>query len=405
MSFSALPPLPANPDAEGWRDHAFFTNAIAVGGDDPAPCLIYADWLEERGECEAAELIRLQVEFEGLDRETPNRDAVEDRVGLLTARQAEVWQSRLNPTASCVEVKRFVRGLPRAARIRADRIDAATLEWLTALAPIDALELVHLDEAAAERLATRPTLTRVRDLTVVDSQRDRDSWALGRLLSSPHLTNLHGLSCSFGRLWPSLGLSLSNLPRLKRLILSADPAGGAGPVGDTGLIRLIEEGHLKQIEHLAIRHEQIGPRGARSLATSPTVAKLKYLDLSHNRLNNQGLQELGGSRYLGDLVELVVRDNDIGDDGVSHLANSSRLGRLERIDLSINLVGDIGLRDLAHSQVLGQLRVVDLRRNGITAAIRPMFRRRPEGNAWRALELGSNQIGPIGAETLAGPSR
>ncbi|ADV61100.1 repeat-companion domain protein [Isosphaera pallida ATCC 43644] len=401
MSMSAPTSPSTNHDAEEWRDHAFFTNAIAVGGDDPVPSLIYADWLEELGNSEAAELIRLQVEFEGLERQTPHRDAIEERVGLLTAHQAQVWQSRLGAQASCVEVKRFVRGLPRAARIRADRIDPATLEWLMAVAPIDAFELVHLDEPSAERLAAWPLLGRIRDLTVVDSQRDRDSWALGRLLSSPHLSHLRGLCCSFGRLWPSLGLSLSNLPHLRRLILSTDPAGGVGSVGDTGLIRLIEEGHLKSIEHLAIRHEQIGPRGAQSLAASPTVAGLRSLDLSHNHLGDRGLQELGGSVHLSGLTELIVRDNGIGDDGVSHLANSSHLYNLERLDLAINLVGDIGLRDLAYSQVVRRLKVVDLRRNGITAAIRPMFRRRAEGNTWRDLELGSNRIGPVGAQTLA----
>jgi uncharacterized protein (TIGR02996 family) len=41
-------------------DHAGFLEAIGDEPDDDTPRLIYADWLEEHGEPERAEFIRLQ---------------------------------------------------------------------------------------------------------------------------------------------------------------------------------------------------------------------------------------------------------------------------------------------------------------------------------------------------------
>ena len=44
-------------------DHAAFIAAIKAAPDDDAPRLIFADWLDERGESERAEFIRVQCEL------------------------------------------------------------------------------------------------------------------------------------------------------------------------------------------------------------------------------------------------------------------------------------------------------------------------------------------------------
>jgi uncharacterized protein (TIGR02996 family) len=44
-------------------DRQSFLNAILAMPDDDAPRLIYADWLDDVGECERAELIRVQIEL------------------------------------------------------------------------------------------------------------------------------------------------------------------------------------------------------------------------------------------------------------------------------------------------------------------------------------------------------
>jgi uncharacterized protein (TIGR02996 family) len=44
-------------------DHAPFLHAICARPEDDGPRLIYADWLDENGECERAEFIRVQCEL------------------------------------------------------------------------------------------------------------------------------------------------------------------------------------------------------------------------------------------------------------------------------------------------------------------------------------------------------
>lgn len=44
-------------------DHQPFLDAICASPGDDAPRLIFADWLEEHGECERAEFIRIQLEL------------------------------------------------------------------------------------------------------------------------------------------------------------------------------------------------------------------------------------------------------------------------------------------------------------------------------------------------------
>lgn len=59
--------------------------AMARDDQDAGPWLVYADWLEERGECELAELIRTACELEtlGPDPHAARRDAAMQRVGEL----------------------------------------------------------------------------------------------------------------------------------------------------------------------------------------------------------------------------------------------------------------------------------------------------------------------------------
>jgi uncharacterized protein (TIGR02996 family) len=60
-----------------------FIDAILASPDDDAPRLIYADWLEERGESARAEFIRVQCELARLD-------VAENRYPELHVRQLDL---------------------------------------------------------------------------------------------------------------------------------------------------------------------------------------------------------------------------------------------------------------------------------------------------------------------------
>jgi uncharacterized protein (TIGR02996 family) len=48
-----------------------FVNAIAANGDDDVLQLVFSDWLEEHGNSERAELVRIQLELAKVPNEDP----------------------------------------------------------------------------------------------------------------------------------------------------------------------------------------------------------------------------------------------------------------------------------------------------------------------------------------------
>src|SRR5437868_6707171 len=63
-----------------------FVQAIIADPDDDAPRLIYADWLDEQGESERAEFIRVQVALARMDEDDERRPELEARKSELTGR-------------------------------------------------------------------------------------------------------------------------------------------------------------------------------------------------------------------------------------------------------------------------------------------------------------------------------
>src|SRR5262245_55430096 len=56
-----------------------FLQAILDSPDDDAPRLVLADWLEEQGHSERAELIRVQCRLAALDEDDQAREALHER--------------------------------------------------------------------------------------------------------------------------------------------------------------------------------------------------------------------------------------------------------------------------------------------------------------------------------------
>src|SRR5262245_28548936 len=64
-------------------DEAAFLRAIWESPYDDAPRLVYADWLEERGDTNRAELIRIQCGKAGLAESDPRRQRLGERESEL----------------------------------------------------------------------------------------------------------------------------------------------------------------------------------------------------------------------------------------------------------------------------------------------------------------------------------
>ncbi len=94
-------------------------SAIRDEPDDDGIRLVYADWLEEQGNIDRADFIRLQCQIATMDLDDPGRPAMELRAeDLLVAHRAE-WTEGLPENIAHMTV--FRRGFPEYAQVKAKR--------------------------------------------------------------------------------------------------------------------------------------------------------------------------------------------------------------------------------------------------------------------------------------------
>jgi uncharacterized protein (TIGR02996 family) len=72
-------------------DHGQFLQAILDSPNDSGPGLVYADWLEESGDCHRAEFLRLDAEWLELPKTEPRRSEVARRLVNLFYRHGDTW--------------------------------------------------------------------------------------------------------------------------------------------------------------------------------------------------------------------------------------------------------------------------------------------------------------------------
>src|SRR5438132_1016345 len=68
-----------------------FLDAIRAQPDDDTPRLVYADWLDDRGDAARAEFLRVQCELARWVPQLDRREALRRREGELLARHANDW--------------------------------------------------------------------------------------------------------------------------------------------------------------------------------------------------------------------------------------------------------------------------------------------------------------------------
>jgi uncharacterized protein (TIGR02996 family) len=128
-----------------------FLAAILESPDDDAPRLVYADWLDEHGQPERAEFIRVQCELACLSEDDPQRRPRERRERDLLDRHQDAWLGQLRPLLSRWVFRRgFLDEVAVHARVYLEQAEIpcpATVRQVTAdLAglevPVTVLELM-----------------------------------------------------------------------------------------------------------------------------------------------------------------------------------------------------------------------------------------------------------------------
>ncbi len=252
-----------------------FHRTILEQPDADGPRLVFADWLEERGDPHA-ELIRVQCELaSGV--EATRREALKAREQeLLESFDAE-W---LHP----------IRDLKLHARFRRGFLEVTVCG-------------VRLFLQVAQRLLARPSVLHIH---LRDGVADLED--IAELAASPHFARLQKLELERCRIGNEgvRKLTLSPFPcKLTELCLNRVQ------LSTLGLQLLVRQMDLARLRVLELQNNGIGTAGARELARSPMLARLERLDLSFNYLGTVGAEYLAESQYLDQLKDLFVRGNKI----------------------------------------------------------------------------------------------
>jgi uncharacterized protein (TIGR02996 family) len=299
-------------------DDAFLADIIANPDDDNLR-LIYADYLDERGD-PRGEFIRVQIE---LARLAPGQD-VDSRRGfveggtLSTANRVECVLAQVTAERAGLAHGRY----PELKRREADLLDAHGERWAEPVRPF----VLH-DACVPSRMFRRGFIERVQVEPVVLVEHGA---VLFRQAPIVDVT----LGGSFEADEPiAEALALPALGRLNALGVCGFDV--PGPV----LAALADARHLSRLSWLALQVE-LGDAEAQTLANLPHLASLTDLHLEENNIGPYGVAALAASPHLGRLAGLYLGWNPVGNEGLAYLGASPLLDRLTTLDLGWCHIGD-----------------------------------------------------------------
>jgi uncharacterized protein (TIGR02996 family) len=279
--------------------------AILDDPDDDAPRLVWADWLEEHGDPDRAEFIRLQCEWTHLVPGHPRY------AGLMAAWQAPEGRHRDRWTAGLGEFARFCgfwRGLPDWFEVDTGNA-VERLESIRRHVPAQCVGL-HLS-GFREALRHWPGLETIRYLAVWEDSPDPyyphsslRGWVW--LIQSPRLRRLRGFRASInpmsagvipaiaGTDWPHLwdltfhvrGVGSNAPPAAWAALCDADWFPGLRSLklygcrlGEDLVAHLLTSGGPLALEHLELGANGLSDGFVRRLARSPKLPALRLISL------------------------------------------------------------------------------------------------------------------------------
>jgi uncharacterized protein (TIGR02996 family) len=193
-------------------DELAFLRAITAAPEDDLPRLIYADYLDERGD-PRGEFIRVQVALSRPDAQWSVRDSRELRARerLLLYRHRSAWLGRLDGEWRGDAV--FDRGFIVQVDVSARQFVRHARVWLLR-EPIHRAAL-YGSVSCMRELAFCPALQHLTVLNLRNNELRREHVA--QLLRSPYLTRLVELDLGDNHLGPASGGLVANVATLPRL--------------------------------------------------------------------------------------------------------------------------------------------------------------------------------------------
>ena len=261
---------------------AFYAEIRDNPGDD-VPRLIFADWLEERGDPQAA-FIRTQIAL---------TEPMQPGSEVAALRQQEEQYLATHGEEQIGELRKFgvLAATYRRGLIEHIRVKARSL----------------IDDAE-EILSAAPGVCSVALRRVANF--------MPVLVNVPLMAHVTELSARVNRIPSSAGLALANAPRLSQL-RTLDLSGNS--LLQIGAEQLATTKTLTNLEKLDLWANQIGDEGVRALSASEITQGLKYLELGYNGLTDDGAESLLSISSEFQPEFLGLNSNHLTEDGIKLL--------------------------------------------------------------------------------------
>ncbi|GIW82005.1 MAG: hypothetical protein KatS3mg105_3812 [Gemmatales bacterium] len=245
--------------------------AIIEDPDDDMPRLIYADWLEERGDARG-EFIRVQCSLARLSGDDPEISSLRQREQELHDEYADTWRRRLPPP---LRSQRFVRGFVETAQLDFESF-LRYHDVISQTSPIRTLNLSPPDDVFATNVLPYAT-------------------QIGR--------------CCFPK-------------SLRKLKLHG------WYLGDSELtVLLTGENFPDHLETLSLRRNVIHDRGAAALANCSRLRSLRVLDLVGNQITWLGAEAMLRSKSLAGVRSFCLDRNLLSMREINEIRE--RFGRVD----------------------------------------------------------------------------
>jgi uncharacterized protein (TIGR02996 family) len=391
----------------GTNQEQGFLSAICEAPEDHTARLIYADWLDDNGDPDRAEFIRVQCRLANMDDFDPQREELLLREHRLFQAHGKEWGK---PVAKITKNVEFLGGfvgrmkLPlgkfldkaetifatvpltglRPTQVKARWDDLLASPYLARLRSLD-LHASALGAGRTEGLARCDKLAGLRELNLgANSITARGTRALLRSRCLPELERLH---LTLNRVGNDgfTDLATASFPRLRHLDLSSNHLDAAGARS------LVAAGWLSQLETLDLSpYNLLGDEGVRILAESGVWAGLRTLRLSLLTCTLAGVRAVAASPHLANLRELILKGLDRGTGYLGELVRSSGLLNLQRLNLDGGqpTVGDDEIRALVSSPLAPRLRCLGM--GGVSPEGVKTLLSAPTLGGLRRLSLGGN---------------
>jgi uncharacterized protein (TIGR02996 family) len=419
---------------------------IAEPNDDTAR-LAYADYLEEEGNPERAEFIRVQVNLARLPAWERKAKLLGFRERLLRVRNGEKWRAEL-PNIAGVQWGKFERGFIAEVTVADVRVLAKQAESLRAVSPITGIRLLSLDGIWAKSVKAYPWLRSLcigpdcrTDLGAIEVFRSRLCLSLERfdcgtmwLWNDPsqnlavweHLAELRELDCSnagAGDRAVAVLAGAKQIAGLRVLRLCLTNSGGyvTDPhISESGIRTLANSPHLTNLTTLDLGNQRFTDGGVRAVlgsATftrletvcfggaaltpkafeiSPSSQRLRDVDFTNCLFGDAGAVALAKLPQFSHVCRLNMRACEIGAKGIAAFARSALSAHVQELNLAANPLRSSGVEELVRGRWPG-LHTLNISKCGISAETAKSLQAAQGIGKLLDFDLSGNDVGAAGA--------